>query len=63
MQSNITQHMGNNEKRAFSLKEITRSYGLSLNLVRKEIAEGNLPIRRVGKRILVLREDLERWLP
>ena len=62
MQTNITQNLSNNDKRAFSLKEITRSYGLSLNSVRKEIADGKLPIRRVRKRILILREDLERWL-
>ena len=62
MQTSVTKNMANNEKRAFSLKEITRAYGLSLNSVRKEIESGKLPIRRVGKRILVLKEDLERWL-
>ncbi|MBI3895100.1 MAG: helix-turn-helix domain-containing protein [Acidobacteria bacterium] len=58
---NITQHLSE-EKRAFSLKDIKAQYGVSLNLIRKEIEDGRLPVRRVGKRILVLAEDLEKWL-
>ena len=58
----ITKHMGDSGKRAFSLREITREYGLSLNLIRKEIESRRLPVRRVGTRILVLARDLAEWL-
>ena len=61
MTRNITRSASDG-RRAFSLKQITRSYGLSLNLIRKEIESGRLPVRRVGKRILVLDDDLGEWL-
>ena len=61
MTRNITRSASDG-RRAFSLKQITRYYGLSLNLIRKEIESGRLPVRRAGKRILVLDDDLGEWL-
>jgi len=44
---------------AFGLAELSSATGLSLGLLRKEIKRGALRARRIGRRVLVLRED---WL-
>lgn len=49
-------------KVAWSLKEIAESTGLSLGYLRNEVRGKRLPIRRFGRRILVLDHDLEGYL-
>jgi hypothetical protein len=48
-----------NQKMAFGLSELSSATGLSVGLLRKEVKRGALLVRRVGRRVVVLRED---WL-
>lgn len=50
------------EKIAFTINEAEHVSGLSRSHVYKLIAEGHLPRRKVGRRTLILREDLEAYL-
>ncbi len=47
---------------AWSLIEIAKQTGLSLGFLRNEVRAGRLPVRRFGRRVLVLDEDLRRYL-
>jgi len=47
---------------AWSLTEIAKQTGLSVSFLRKEIRDGNLIIKRFGRRILVRDEDLRLYL-
>jgi hypothetical protein len=47
---------------AWSLGELSSSYGVSIGLLRKEIRLGRLKSRRLGRRIVVLVSDLEDYL-
>lgn len=47
---------------AFGVPEVARAVGVSPGLIREEIARGRLGARRVGNRIVVLAEDLDRYL-
>jgi excisionase family DNA binding protein len=49
-------------RRAFSPKEVARDLGVHENSVRNHIASGRLPARRFGRRVLIMREDLEKFL-
>lgn len=49
-------------RRAWSLAEIARMTGLSLSFVRAEEKKGALKSRQFGRRVLVLEEDLARYL-
>jgi excisionase family DNA binding protein len=51
-----------NDQVAFSIKQLARVHGISPGLVRLEIQRGRLKVRRFGKRIVILREDLDRYL-
>ena len=57
MQENVT-----TARKAWSLSEISDSTGLSLGFLRNEVRRGALPIRRFGRRVLVLAEDLQDYL-
>ena len=50
------------DRRAFSLTEVAKIYGISLGMVRKQIREGKLGIVRIGRRVLVTNESLQQWL-
>jgi len=50
------------QRLAWSLDEIAESTGLSLGFLRKDVRRGALPVRRFGRRVLVLKEDLENYL-
>jgi excisionase family DNA binding protein len=50
------------QKLAWSLIEISKQTGLSVSFLRKEIRAGRLPIKRFGRRILVLDADLNAYL-
>lgn len=47
---------------SMSLKEAAVVTGLALWCLRSAIWDGNLPARLVGKKQIVLRVDLERWV-
>jgi len=49
-------------KCGFSVKEICQHYGLSKGFVMKQIREGKLGARRLGRRLIVLDEDLRMYL-
>lgn len=54
--------MQNSQKLAWSLTEISKQTGLSVSFLRKEIRAGRLPVKRFGRRILVLDADLNAYL-
>lgn len=47
---------------AWGLAEIAESTGLSLAFLRNEVRRNALPAKRFGRRVLVLDEDLRRYL-
>ncbi len=47
---------------AWSLAEIAEQTGLSVGYLRNEVRASRLPIREFGRRVLVLDEDLRRYL-
>jgi excisionase family DNA binding protein len=49
-------------KMAWGITEIATALGLSHGFVRKEIARGALKGMKVGRRVLVLDEELRRYL-
>ena len=50
------------QKVAWALAEIAESTGLSIAFLRNEVRRNALPIKRFGRRVLVLEEDLRRYL-
>ena len=50
------------QRTAWSLAEIAQKTGLSLGYLRNEQRAGRLPIRRFGRRVLVLDDDLRTYL-
>jgi len=57
MRSNVS-----TERIAWSLQEIAKATGLSLGFLRKEVRRGGLPVKRFGRRVLVLEADLKVYL-
>ncbi|MEO6589345.1 MAG: helix-turn-helix domain-containing protein [Pyrinomonadaceae bacterium] len=51
-----------NDKLAFSVAEVAEQTTLSKAYLRNEIRDGNLKVKRFGRRVLVLRDDLENYL-
>jgi excisionase family DNA binding protein len=47
---------------AWGLAEIAESTGLSLAFLRNEVRRNALPVKRFGRRVLVLEEDLKKYL-
>ncbi|MDQ3652142.1 MAG: helix-turn-helix domain-containing protein [Acidobacteriota bacterium] len=47
---------------AWGLAEIAKQTGLSLGFLRNEVRAKRLPVRKFGRRVLVLDEDLRRYL-
>ncbi len=47
---------------AMKLPEAARHVGLSVPMLRRQIAAGRLPVVRVGRAVLVRRRDLERFV-
>jgi excisionase family DNA binding protein len=43
---------------AYGVTEAAALYGVSKGLLRKFIREGRLPVKRVGRRVLILAPDL-----
>jgi excisionase family DNA binding protein len=50
------------ERLAFGIKEAAQSLGLGKSKLRMLIREGTLPTVRVGDRVLIRRESLEKLL-
>lgn len=49
-------------KFAYSVEEISKQTSLSKAFLRNKIREGDLKATRFGRRVLVLRENLDAWL-
>lgn len=49
-------------RRAWRLSELARSYGVSVPFLRLEAARGRLRIRRLGRSIIVMTEDWEKYI-
>ena len=58
----MTQRETVTDRRAFSVPELARLYPLSRGFLRGEIRRGALKVRRFGRRVLVLREDWDRYV-
>jgi excisionase family DNA binding protein len=50
------------ERIAYSVKEVAEMISLSVAMVRKEIRAGNIKTRKAGARVLILKADLDRYL-
>lgn len=50
------------QRLAWGLAEIAESTGLSLGFIRNEVRRKALPVKRFGRRLLVLEEDLKNYL-
>jgi excisionase family DNA binding protein len=57
MQANNTEN-----KLAFSIKEVAENTSLSSDYIRRKIKSGDLTGSKFGRRVVVLRDDLENWL-
>lgn len=57
MQGNVT-----TQRVAWSIAEIAEATGLSEGYLRNEVKRGALPVKKFGRRILVLEEDLKSYL-
>ncbi len=57
MQQNVTL-----QRIAWSLADISKQTGLSLGFLRNEVRAARLPVRKFGRRVLVLDDDLRRYL-
>ena len=58
----ITDVTSTKEKLAYSVEEISEQTSLSKAYLRNEIRDGKLKIKRFGRRVLVLNEDLQAYL-
>jgi hypothetical protein len=54
--------IGTAQRMAWSLSDISASTGLSLGFLRNEVRRGTLPVKKFGRRVLVLEEDLKHYL-
>jgi hypothetical protein len=50
------------EKLAYTLQELSLSTGLSVNFYRLEIERGHLHRAMLGRRVVILRSEVERYL-
>lgn len=53
---------GQVNRRSYRIPEVAEATGLSIGMVRKEIEVGRLHKVKIGRAVVVLAEDLERWL-
>ncbi len=54
--------IANTQRIAWSLADIAKQTGLSLGFLRNEVRAERLPIRKFGRRVLVLDEDLRAYV-
>jgi excisionase family DNA binding protein len=50
------------ERLTFSVTEAAIAAGVSERTFREYIARGDVPVVRIGRRVLILRSQLEGWL-
>lgn len=50
------------DTRALSVEAFCRLYGIGRTHFYQEVKAGRIPVRKAGKRTLVLKEDAEAWL-
>lgn len=50
------------EKMAYSVGEISQLTSLSKIFIRNQIRDGKLKVRKIGRRVIVLKEDLQKYL-
>lgn len=50
------------EKLGYSKKEFCKLSGFGLTTVCRLIKEGEIPTRRLGRRVIILRDEGEAWL-
>lgn len=50
------------DQKTFSIVETTRILGVGRSTLYAIIKEGRLPVRKLGKRTLVRKEDLDRFI-
>ncbi|HEX8565177.1 MAG TPA: helix-turn-helix domain-containing protein [Pyrinomonadaceae bacterium] len=50
------------QKLAYSVKELSKLAGVCERKIHYEIKEGKLKTSRIGRRILILATEVERWL-
>lgn len=60
--NSVEQELIIQKKLAFSVEEISESTSLSKAFLRNEIRAGKLKANRFGRRVLVLTENLEKYL-
>ena len=60
MTKSVTQP--NRDKLAFSVKELSQLTGISERKIHYEIKNNNLRPSRIGRRVLILFEEAQRWL-
>ena len=53
---------GTKNKIAFGLAEIAELASVSVAMLRKEIRAGRLPVKRCGRRVLILKDDFMNYL-
>lgn len=58
----ICQDISLSDRLAYSIPDFCTVAGVSRSYIYKEMASGNLPYRKAGKRTLILRSEGERWL-
>lgn len=51
-----------NEPRALLIPEAARAIGITEKALRQRIWRGEIPIRRLGKRVLILKSELQEFL-
>jgi len=58
----VTEHEMPTARLAFRVTEVAAMIGVSAAFVRLELARGNLNATRLGRRIVLMRTELERYL-
>jgi hypothetical protein len=49
------------EQAAYSLNDFCKRYGICRETARKQIRAGALKARKLGKKVIVLKADAEKW--
>lgn len=62
MREKVTSGEKRVERLAWGINEAAKSCGVSPGHIRNVIAAGELPTKRLGRRVLILDADLRRWV-
>ena len=58
----MTERTAYSQRLAFSIKEVAQQVGVSPDTIKREIARGFLPIRKIGRATRIDRQDRDEWL-